>query len=490
MANTSILKVEIREKGRSTPTSCRVHLTASDGESYYATNGVEYQRDSHFTIDGVFEIELPAGDASILIEKGKEYRSIFEHITMAAGQMKTVEYELERWINMAELGWYSGEFHIHRNLDEMAHLILAEDLNVAPDLTVWNNQTAWADEPIPTEKIVSVNALHWYGVLSQEDERGGGAVMLMNLDEPVELGEASRWYPTGWHYCDEARKQGALVDQEKPFWWEAPVNVAMGVIDTIGILNNHFHRASVMDNEAWGKPRDKARYPGYAGFANNVLDLYYHYLNLGLKLPISAGSASGVLRNPVGYNRLYAPLESFSYEDWFHAVKSGNAFATNGPMLFFELDGAQLGETIQVDSGGVFRRKGSIKVRSQATLERAEILLNGEVIHEFHAGVNANEINEQVELAIDESSWIVARAYEKNDQTVRLAHTNPSYIEIGGPMTPKRDSATFYADWCRELPAASEADSERYENAAQRNEVEGIYRQAVGFYERLVLLAN
>ena len=125
MADTGILKVEIREKGRSTPTSCRVHLTASDGENYYATNGVEYQRDNHFTIDGMFEIELPTGDVSILIEKGKEYRSICEHITLAVGQTKTVEYELERWINMAELGWYSGEFHIHRNLDEMAHLILA-----------------------------------------------------------------------------------------------------------------------------------------------------------------------------------------------------------------------------------------------------------------------------------------------------------------------------------------------------------------------------
>ena len=108
------------------------------------------------------------------------------------------------------------------------------------------------------------------------------------------------------------------------------------------------------------------------------------------------------------------------------------------------------------------------------------------MIHEFHAGVNASEINEQVELAIDESSWVVARAYEKNDQTARLAHTNPIYIEIGEPMKPKRESATFYADWCRELLAASEADSERYENAAQRNEVEEIYRQAVGFYERFM----
>jgi hypothetical protein len=485
MADTGILKVEIHEKGGSTPTPCRVHLTASDGESYYAANGVSYQRDNHFTVNGTFEMELPAGDASILIEKGKEYRSIFEHIAIVPGQAKTVEYELERWIDMNALGWYSGEFHIHRELDEMAHLILAEGLNIAPDLTVWNNRTAWTETPIPAEKIIAADDRHLYGILSQEDERGGGAVLLMNLDEPVDFGKASNWYPTNWHYCSEARKQGKLIDQEKPFWWEAPVNVAMGVIDTIGILNNHFNRASMMDSEAWGKSRDTERYPGYAGFVDYVLDLYYHYLNLGLKLPLSAGSASGVLRNPVGYNRLYAPLETFSYENWFRAVKAGNAFATNGPMLFFDLDGAQLGGTVRVDAGQEFRRNASVRVLSQTILDRAQILFNGEILHEFHAGTNASEINEAVELTLNQSGWLVARAYEKSEQTVRLAHTNPIYIEIGSPMQPRRESAAFYEAWCRELLAASENDAERYETPEQRSEVEGIYRQAVRFYEQL-----
>ncbi|MBI1926011.1 CehA/McbA family metallohydrolase [Candidatus Poribacteria bacterium] len=486
MADTGILKVEIREKGSSAPTPCRVHLTGSDGQSYYAANGVPYQRDNHFTVNGAFEIELPAGDASILIEKGKEYRSIFEHITIVAGGAKNVEYELERWINMAELGWYSGELHIHRDVAQMAHLIQAEDLNVAPDLTVWNEQTAWADKPIPAEKVVAVDAHHRYGILSQEDERGGGAVLLLNLEKPIDLGKASRWYPANWHYCTEARNQHALVDQEKPFWWEAPVNVAMGVIDTLGILNNHLNRASLMDNEAWGRPRDRERYPGYEGFVNNVLELYYHYLNLGLKLPISAGSASGVLRNPVGYNRLYAPLEAFTYENWFRAVKAGNAFATNGPMLFFDVDGVQLGETVRMGAGEVFRKPAQLKALSQKTLDRVEILFNGEVIHEFQAGMNTSEISAEAELSIDQSGWMVARAYEQNNQTPRLAHTNPIYIEIGGPMLPRRGSAQFYADWCRELLDASERDEKRYENQNQRNEVEGVYRQAIAFYERLV----
>ena len=62
---TGVLKVEIREKNSLTPTPCRVHLTSVDGESYYAANGVPYQRDNHFTVNGMFEIELPAGDASM-----------------------------------------------------------------------------------------------------------------------------------------------------------------------------------------------------------------------------------------------------------------------------------------------------------------------------------------------------------------------------------------------------------------------------------------
>jgi len=484
------LKMQIRDADKSELTPARVHLRDAKGEVRYPEGCIPYERDEHFTVDGEFEISLPPGKVSILVEKGKEYRSISANIVLRKGEDQHVDCELYRWINMADQGWYSGDLHLHRPLDDMAHLILAEDLNVAPDVTVWNNQNEWIRKEIPEDRVVEVDETHAYGIMVQEDERGGGAVMVMNSDAPIDLGPTIRWHPANFAYCRVAHERGFIVDQEKPFWWEAPVNVALGGVDTIGIINNHMQRATVMDNEAWGKPRDKNRYPRYQGFVENVLDLYYRYLNLGLKLPISAGSASGVLKNPVGYNRLYVHLDSeFSYDEWFRGMKAGRAFATNGPMLFFSIDRCELGETLEFSAGRKYQARASLKVVSQATLDRAEILYNGEIIQDFSAG-NSSELTQEFDISLEESGWIAARAFEKNKKTVRFAHTNPIYVEIGSPMKPRSDDANYYLKWCQELLAASLADKERYVTDRQREEVESLYRRATTFYRNLAASAG
>lgn len=484
------LKMQIREANNPKLTPARVHLRDAKGEFRYPEGCIPYERDEHFTVDGEFEISLPPGKVSILVEKGKEYRSISANIVLRKGEDQHVDCELYRWINMADQGWYSGDLHLHRPLDEMAHLILAEDLNAAPDITVWNNQNEWIRREIPEDRVVEVDETHAYGIMVQEDERGGGAVMVMNSDVPINLGPTTRWYPANFAYCRVAHEKGFMVDQEKPFWWEAPVNVALGGVDTIGIINNHMQRTTVMDNEAWGKPRDRNRYPRYQGFVENVLDLYYRYLNLGLKLPISAGSASGVLKNPVGYNRLYVHLDSeFSYDEWFRGMKAGRAFATNGPMLFFSIDHCELGETLKLPARQKHRTRVSLRVVSQATLDRAEILYNGEVIQEFSAG-NSSELTREFDISLEESGWIAARAFEKNKKTVRFAHTNPIYVEIGSPMKPRSDDAKYYLKWCQELLAASLADKERYVTSRQREEVESLYRRATTFYRNLAASAG
>lgn len=484
------LKVQIREADSSELTPARVHLRDAKGNLYYPKDCIPYKRDQHFTVDGEFEASLPPGKASILVEKGKEYRSISAELMIRKGEEHHVDCELYRWINMAERGWYSGDLHIHRPLSDMAHLVLAEDLNVAPDITVWNERNEWVSKGIPQDKIVEVDETHAYGIMVQEDERGGGAVMVMNPDSPIDLGSTSRWYPANFAYCRAAHERGFIVDQEKPFWWEAPVNVALGGVDTIGIINNHMQRDTIMDKEAWGRPRDVDRYPGYQGFVENVLDLYYRYLNLGLKIPISAGSASGVLKNPVGYNRLYVHLgRGFSYDRWLRGMRSGMAFATNGPMLFFSIDRCELGATLEVPAGQKLHGKASLSAISQTALDRAEIIYNGEIIHEFSAE-NSSKLTREFDVSIDSSGWIAARAFEKNKRTVRFAHTNPIYIEIGSPMKPRRDAAQYYLDWCKELLATSSADKERYATDEQREAVESLYRRAIAFYESRVASAG
>src|SRR5690606_11352677 len=133
----------------------------------------------------------------------------------------------------------------------------------------------------------------------------------------------------------EAHKnQDPWIDIEKPFWWDVPVVLAHGYADSIGIAHNHMWRSGVLDNEAWGKARDVAAYPGPQGNGLWSQHIYYHILNTGLRIPPSAGSASGVLPNPVGYNRTYVQVDGeLTYEKWWDGVRAGRVFVSNGPLL-------------------------------------------------------------------------------------------------------------------------------------------------------------
>ena len=96
-------------------------------------------------------------------------------------------------------------------------------------------------------------------------------------------------------------------------------------MNSIGLANNHMCRSQMYESEAWGRPRDVSRLPGPVGNGYWTQEIYYHALNCGLRLPPSAGSASGVLPNPVGYNRVYVRLDDqqLTRDAWFRGLASG-----------------------------------------------------------------------------------------------------------------------------------------------------------------------
>ena len=473
---TGRLVVRVVEEGE--PTHARIHLTNSLGEAEYASGCLPYERDWHFTVEGGFTAELPPGRTSIRIEKGKEYLQVTDVIEMTEGGEVTEEYELKRWIDMNSLGWYSGDTHVHRMPENILHLMEAEDLNLAPILSTWNQRDVFEGG---RGKSTVQKGPRAYSLVNQEDERAGGAIMALGLNRPVRI-ETEKWHPSQAYFAGKWRGQGATVEQEKPFWWEAPVNVALGLVDTIGIINNHLQRTEVMDNEAWGHPRDMDAYPGSEGFVHNVLDLYYRYLNLGIKLPITAGSASGVLRNPLGYNRLYVRLEEgFSYEGWFEGMRSGRAFATNGPMLFHTIDDELPTLTLR------FREPAElnfdVRVVSQGRLRAVEVIKNGEILREHRAGKRETAFSMEVDL--EESCWMAVRVFEDCRETVRFAHSNPVFLEAPDPVVPSQKDAQYYQKWCEELLEGSRNDPERYGSIEKRKEVEEKYERAVDFYREL-----
>ena len=428
-----------------------------------------------FVVNSECKVEVPAGRYTVVAERGPEYERVERSVGVAAGTPAKLELKLRPWIRMRDLGWWSGDMHVHRPVEDSPSLSLAEDLNVNVVFTMWNKRSLWDSRPLPADPVLRASPDHLVTVMNAEDERGGGAWMLHHLREPLKLAVDGRWFPAGILFVNQARAMkpaGGLFpwfDCEKPIWWEVPVMVALATPDSFGALHNHFNQYGIHASEAWGKPRDIARFPGSEGFVQYVLSLYYRYLNLGFRMPPSAGSASGVLPNPVGYNRLYASIDGpFSLEAWYRSVREGRCFVTNGPMLFFRAK----------QSGSV--TTAIVDVRSREPIERVEILANGAVIHVFPTAAAAKRF--QGEHTFDSSSytWMAARCFVKAEDTIRLAHSAP--IDLRGKHDA-RDDARYFIDWIDELIALSEKEQDRFASSAEKSEVVGLYRRARAVYE-------
>jgi hypothetical protein len=288
-----------------------------------------------------------------------------------------------------------------------------------------------------------------------------------------------------------AREQSkAWIDVEKPFWWDVPIWLASGKVDSIGLANNHMCREQMYDkNEAWGKPRDRSKYPTPRGNGVYTQDIYYHVLNCGLRIPPSAGSASGVLPNPVGYNRMYVWVDKddFNYDAWWEAFKQGRVVVTNGPLLRPLAENRLPGHVFKAAEGEELSLvvTANLTTRDRDTIEYIEVLQDGRVAQSVRLDdwVKANGHLPPVKFR--QSGWFLVRAVTTNDKTFRFVSSAPWYVEIGDRPRVSKKSAQFFLDWLNDRTAQLKLD-----DPAQRAEVLKYHDQARTFWQGLVSNAN
>jgi hypothetical protein len=492
------LRVSIADQMTGKPLTARCYLTDPAGQLWSPQGAVNYVKlpEQHFIAEGGFRIALPPRTYTLTVERGTEYRSVSRQIEIKSNESREEKIELERWINMNARGWYSGDLHNHRDWREMPLLLLAEDLNLAPTLTQW----VWEDglnSRAPTLKpgeaaIRQVDATHSYSVVDTEIERlreGPGAVDLVGLSQPLEF-HGYRLFPPNTVFTEQAHRQGGYVDAEKITWRDVVALVALGQVDFAGIVYNHFNRHGVeTETAAWGMiPKERPEYDTPAGMALWAMEVYYKFLNCGFKLPVSAGSASGVKASPLGFCRVYVHLPGeFGYAEWFRSLKVGRSFATNGPMLFLTVDGHEPGESIEIPAGeGKTSRPLRVEadVVAAADIDRMEILYKGKIITSVNGDGSSSNLSAEVELEPQESGWIVARAFERPLEKARFAHTSPVYVHVAGGPGIVAEDARFFLAWIDREIAFYEKHS-GFRAASDREVMLEMFRRARRVYERL-----
>ncbi len=460
------------------PVAARVYLTDKRGQPHLIPSRGERPTASYDKTDGPtgireayslppaepVRVELPAGTYEVVIERGKEYLPLREKLTLADGETLEREFRLRRFCDMAGLGWYSGDCHVHTPLRDLPAAQLADDVNVAFPITAWTTQlerapalTAEEKDVVPGRRV-DIDATHVYWTLNSEYEitqAGGrdctlGSMLILGHRQPL-----TQTAPPLAALEREARRQNAILDWEKHTWpWSTMLVPAAG-IDTIELSNNSMWRQRLVTTYLWGRqPPPWIPTPLDArGFIDYGFETYYALLNSGFVLRPSAGTANGVHPVPVGHSRVYVYVEGgFSYEKWVEGLREGRSFSTNGPLLLLTVDGLLPGARRELRGGASTAVEAVVEAYSASPLASVELVVNGRPIRltseHTAAPARPHHARYRVPVTLSGSSWVAARCFEEAPaDNPRFAHTGVVFFDDRDrPLHPEPRQIQYLVD--------------------------------------------
>jgi hypothetical protein len=491
------LEVRLIDGSSGMPVQARAYLTDERGQAWAPPGLIayDYGKEHHFIVPNAFTIRLRAGKYILRLERGPEYRSSRLTIDLAAGRRLAHLVRLERWIDMNRLGWYSGDLHNHRRIDEMPALLAAEDLNLAPVLTslVPAKQIS-PPEPSSKGAVRQADSRHVFSVLDRDINRpvdSPGGLGLLALSSPFDF-DGYRLYPPSDTLGRLARAQGGHIDAQEVLWRETAALAAFHHFDSVGIIHECFTPHGIVAPPyasgliSYGPPA----YDSGPGILHWGLDVYYRLLNICFRLPVSAGTGSGSTQSPLGYNRVYVHVDrAFNYQDWFEALRSGHSFATNGPMLFLRVNGAGPGSALSLYQSEAQPVRIQAEAVSPRPLDRLEIVHNGSVLQSVSDSNGRGTLSIDIRRDIADVGWVAARCFERPAEAIRFAHTSPVYLQKGEQFEIAREDVQFFIDWIeREIRYYSESGN--FQSVDHLDDVLSFYRKAERFYRALLKSAR
>lgn len=491
--NMSRLRVKVVDES-GLPTPARVYLTGADDKRHTpdeiipritsADYGQPYGGEYYFYTDSGFSVNLPEGETQLEVIKGLEYAPFSTTFQMPASGQKEIVARLDRPYNMAAKGWYSGDTHIHPNLfsdtrirpQDVLRITKAEDLNV-PHLLACNDTDGFITDLVyfegkPNRLSEKNYILYW----NQEmrNLRVYGHMAFLKLKEFVHPSYVG-WprtdqpydYPPNYHLAAAAKQQGAAVIQVHPgLPQEYPVDIALGVVDTIDVM--------CQGNEE-----------------KNTAD-WYRLLNSGFRCGISAGTDC-FLNVPyhllAGAGRVYVKTGTrLTYDKWIQAYLEGRSFASNAPLLEFSVDSKGAGEEIRWSSGSKTVRVKADAV-SHVPMRTMEVVVNGKPVYTVEATDEGLRASLSREIQLEESAWIAVRVrgdahrMVPND-TELYAHTSPVYCYRDGSRIHFREDALYFVGQIDRLLERVDANGV-FKDAAQKQKVVDLFRKGQDVYRKI-----
>ncbi|HEY9232009.1 MAG TPA: CehA/McbA family metallohydrolase, partial [Blastocatellia bacterium] len=435
---------------------------------------------------------------------------------------QTFTFRLERWIDAARLGWYSGDHHIHAAgcshyeaptqgvlpQDMMRH-ILGEALNVGAVLT-WGPCYYYQKQFFEgrDNRLSTADNLMRYDLeVSGFPSSHCGHLVLLRLKEQNYPGAKviEDWPTWDLPILKWARAQGAVVGFAHSGWGlevktEALPNYEMPKFDGIGanefvvdVAHDAVDFISTVDTPSvW------------------ELNVWYHALNCGFRTRISGETDFPCIYGErVGLGRSYVKLDSkLTYDGWIEGVRDGRAYVSDGKshLIDFQVNGLLVGTNgseVKLKEPATVRVTARVAARldEQANdnlrgrrydqqpywnIERArvgqtrevpiEVIVNGQPVARKNILADGRVRDVSFDVPIARSSWVALRVLPSS-------HTNPIFVTIGGqPVQASRKSAAWMLKavdqcWSQKAPKIS---------ARERADAERAYEQARQVYRRII----
>ncbi len=436
-------------------------------------------------------VMLPPGKYKVTYGRGPEYRVLDKEIDVPDSVSHKERFELKRWIKLADLGWISGDHHIHaagcahyespaegvQPVDMMRH-ILGEDLNVGCVLSwgpCWYFQKQYFEGKV--HKLSQPGNLMRYDVeVSGFPSQHAGHLCLLRLTEDDYPGtdKIEQWPSWDLPILKWGKAQGGVVGFSHSGWglqvpatslptYDMPKFDGIGANEYIvDVVHDACDFISAVDTPSvW------------------ELNIWYHTLNCGYTCRISGETDFPcIYGDKVGLGRAYVKLDKappLDYDRWVEGLRDGRSYCCDGlsHLVDFKVNDFGVGEKGESGKASVLALDAgkpiAVKVRAAALLadkpredirkrkledkpywhvERArigdtkkvpvELIVNGKSVEKQELEADGQLRDLSFNHQLDRSSWVAVRIFPSS-------HTNPVFVEVAGkPIRASKRSA----QWC------------------------------------------
>ena len=483
-------------------------------------------------------MKLPAGSYTVEFWRGPESVTKTQPLTVVnssrgtGGAGEGASFQIERWIDPARFGWWSGDHHIHAAgcahymnptegvlPQDMVRHTLGEDLKVGATLTWGPGFDTQKRFFTGRDDLVSrpPYLLHYDVEVSGFGSHQSGHLVLLRLKEQIYPGGASyeHWPTLGLNTLRWAKRQGAVC---------GPAHSGFGLEVNSSELPNYIvppfsgigANEYIVDvtHEVPGPDGKPVRAVDFISTVDTPyvweLNIWYHTLNVGFRTRISGETDFPcVYGEKVGLGRSYVKLDGkLDYANWCDGIRRGRNYVGDGRshLLDFAVNDVRMGDD---GSELALPAAGRVKVLVRAAalldqkpnpergrrryqeqpywdIERArigdtrqvavELIVNGYPVAKQNLVADGALRDLTFDTTIERSSWLAVRILPSS-------HTNPVWVLVAGkPVRASRRSA----DWCLKGVDQCWSQKERFIRRDELEQARADYEHARRTYQRLV----